>query len=61
VSADNWARCPKCEDLIEDNFREDYEIGVDDEGAFEVIYTGQCRVCGFKFDFKHKEFLGSRP
>jgi len=31
--------------------REDYEIGVDREGTFEVTYSGHCSECGFIFRF----------
>lgn len=92
MSADNWAKCPKCKHSGErdaakartkadaaygkvlavewqrleeearaaassDSFtlREDYELGTDEAGEFEVSYHAGCDRCGFKFSFKHKE------
>lgn len=37
---------------VEETLREDYEIGVDDEGMFTVSYVCSCEVCGFKYEFK---------
>ena len=54
MSADNWADCPKCSERGESSLREDYEIGILD-GEFYVIYTGECRECGFKFQSKYEE------
>lgn len=34
------------------NFLEYYEIGMDDEGTFDVNYSGYCNVCNFKYEYK---------
>jgi hypothetical protein len=87
VSADNWAKCPRCWKKVEtekervvglygkvgvkeflekvagikdeepeemNSLREDYELGIW-EGKFQVSYSGNCRLCGFNFGFKHEE------
>lgn len=56
MSADNWCKCPKCGN----DFREDYEIGMEEDGEFWISYRGECgtrqvKGCGFKHEFKHKE------
>ncbi len=38
---------------IENSMREDYDIGTDDDGVFEVSYSCFCTVCEFKRSFKH--------
>jgi hypothetical protein len=40
----------------ETTFREDYEQGVVN-GEYIVSYHGQCRVCGFKHQFNHRQQL----
>lgn len=37
---------------IEENFREDYELGLSTDGSFYVSYTGRCILCEFTFTFK---------
>lgn len=39
------------------NWREDYEIGLYDDGsgAFFVSYSGSCNECGLSHEFKHQE------
>ena len=44
--------------VIESTLREDYEIGVCEDGEFFVSYSASCSVCGFKFSFKHTEKVG---
>lgn len=34
--------------------REDFELGVDEDGRFKVIFSAGCD-CGFLFQFKHEE------
>lgn len=41
----------------EESLREDYAIGVDKDGEFDVSYSCSCNACGFRFHFKHKEKL----
>ena len=40
---------------IEETMREDYEIGVDEDGVFNVDYFCSCAKCGFKYAYKHSE------
>ena len=41
-----------------DTLREDYEIRIDAKtNTFEIWYGGECDVCGFSFEFNHKEEL----
>lgn len=42
---------------LPDNFREDYEQGVLEDGTYFVSYHGECHDCGFKFSYKHEEKL----
>ena len=61
MSANNWAICPKCKDngVEESTFREDYELGVLETGEFYVIYSGYCRACDLKHEFKHSRQIFS--
>lgn len=41
-------------------FREDYEMWMDSDGKFTVVYGGECIInrrtgCGFKHQFNHSE------
>lgn len=38
-----------------ETLREDYEISTEVDGTFEVSYVCSCSVCGFSFQFNHKE------
>ena len=38
-------------------FREDWYIGILDDGEFRVSYKGSCNVCHLHHEFKHDEFL----
>lgn len=38
-----------------ENLREDWEIGIDQDGTFFVIYHCSCDVCDLNFTFRHKE------
>lgn len=38
---------------VKETLREDYDIGVNPNGVFEIEYTASCE-CGFKFSFKHE-------
>jgi hypothetical protein len=67
MSADNWAECPKCHGGPPgdetNNFREDWEIGLnvgwigeeDQPPAILVKYRGECRDCGLlvELDQRH--------
>ena len=37
------------------SLREDYRLGIDEDGDFTVSYRGSCRDCGFSHEFKHEE------
>lgn len=58
MSADNWTHCPVCfkKDeasallgLPDPTMREDWELGVDRMGNFDVNYRCYCKKCGFKW------------
>lgn len=38
----------------QETMREDYEIGIDDEGLLIVSFQASCE-CGFEFTFKHQK------
>jgi hypothetical protein len=40
---------------LQETMREDYELGTDEDGQFEVSYHASCQVCTFKFAFKHTQ------
>lgn len=40
---------------LEETFREDYEIGLQPDGSFEVSYSGRCEACDAHFEFKYKK------
>lgn len=40
---------------LEKTLREDYEMGMDDDGEFWVSYSCDCQTCGFQWSYKHKE------
>jgi hypothetical protein len=35
--------------------REDYVIGIFEDGEFLIHYSGRCSTCGLDKDYKHKE------
>ena len=45
----------KATDSPGDTLREDWQIGLNEDGAFFVSYRGYCERCGFEFRFKHDE------
>lgn len=49
------AMCRKASEPIslEEEFREDWDIGTDDHGDFYVRYRGNCQRCGLTHEFKH--------
>lgn len=40
---------------FEYTLREDYEIGVYEDGEFSISYKGYCDKCKFNYEYKHKE------
>ena len=93
MSAESWATCPRClellnleKDKVQDDveeaygkvsqeeyqemvekarkfkltgpgvtLREDYWLGIDNDGEFKIQYRGSCSQCNFLFNFSHKE------
>ena len=63
MSADNYGFCPRClkssgridREPVSNTLREDWDIGMLEDGTFSVEYSCMCRVCGFSFDFKHSQ------
>ena len=56
MSADNWGICPKCkgENASSVNtLREDWDIGINAYGLFEINYRASCRECRFNFEYKY--------
>jgi hypothetical protein len=43
------------EELSHETMREDYELGVDDGGWFEMRFSCYCTKCGLDFSFVHSE------
>ena len=41
--------------ILEENLREDYEIGTNVYGMFYVSYQCSCSKCGFSYQFSHIE------
>lgn len=39
------------------SFREDYDLGITEDGEFYVSYQGRCEVCKLGKVFKHVEHL----
>lgn len=42
-------------EVDESSLREDYEIGIYDDGKFHVNYSGRCQQCGYGFNYKHEQ------
>lgn len=40
---------------LDPTLREDYTIGVDEDGAFHISYSGACNECGYSFEHEHTE------
>ena len=43
---------------LDSTFREDYELGVDEDGLFMVKYRGRCTECRLSVTFDHTENIG---
>ncbi len=39
---------------LKDTLREDWEIGIDEDGEFHVIYKAACSKCDFSYRFEDK-------
>lgn len=62
VSPDEYAKLlllASEEDAMESTLREDYDIGITEEGSgvFYVRYTARCTACELSFTFNHEEKL----
>lgn len=60
VSADEWKRLDaeaSSPILLDQTLREDFEVGMDEDGTFGVDYRASCR-CGFSFAYEHNEKVG---
>lgn len=57
IHPEEWERMEretKFEIRLPDNtFREDYEIGVSNDGKFTVNYSGSCKECKLSFNYKY--------
>lgn len=42
-----------------DSIREDWEIGMDADGKFTVVYSCSCDICGFSFEYKAVDSAGN--
>lgn len=60
MSADNWTICPRCHakdeaaELLGDipsSMREDWELGTNKRGMFEITYRCYCSKCRFKWSY----------
>jgi ribosome-binding protein aMBF1 (putative translation factor) len=41
--------------VLGETLREDYELGINDNGEYEVSFSASCQKCGFKFNHSHSE------
>ncbi len=41
--------------VLEESLREDFGIGINEDGEFYVTYRGHCEVCGLDFKYNHAE------
>jgi len=37
------------------NLREEYKLGINDDGMFRVSYSANCSICGFSHKYEHSE------
>lgn len=35
--------------------REDFDIGISEDGMFNVSYSGSCRACGFEYSYTEED------
>jgi hypothetical protein len=40
---------------LDSTMREDYELGVDDDGEFSISFSASCSTCGYRFMFETTE------
>lgn len=64
MSADRWNKCPKClltNAGVEETFREDFYIGLSQNGFFQIEYHGRCLACGFSHRIQEGKQLVKQP
>lgn len=66
MSPDNWTTCPNCRakdqagellGSLPPTLREDWDLGMNRAGEFEVIYSCSCKVCGWAWKHRHFEIV----
>ena len=60
IPLEEWEEMKRSSDrssnvMIDSTFREDYQIGMYEDGKFFVIYSGQCSKCNYAFNYRHEE------
>ena len=40
---------------LDSSLREDYQLGIGEDGRFYVHYRGSCTECPFEFRYKHEQ------
>lgn len=40
---------------LPESLREDWELGVEEDGRFYIGYTASCQDCGYRFNFQHEQ------
>lgn len=58
ISASEWLEAKEKLDTptrLEQTLREDYEIGISEDGGFYVRYEGHCRVCDFHYEYQYDD------
>jgi hypothetical protein len=43
------------EDTIDESLREDWDLGMEENGSLYVSYSCSCNTCGFAHEFKHEK------
>lgn len=41
--------------ITDPTLREDYEIGIDQESTFDIVYSASCTVCSYSFKYKYQQ------
>jgi len=42
---------------LHQTLRENYEIGINENGEFMIVYRCSCKTCGFSKNFRHEETM----
>jgi len=61
MSADAWEHCPVCRSQQRDSktVREDYDLGLNEDGTAYVYFTARCAACGAKWKYENKSITQS--